>query len=246
MKKILIILNLMLVAMGACAQEFNMKRFELAGDQLLLYYDLLDTAKNRSYTVHVYSSRDNYLNPLQKLSGDVGLEVKPGMNKKITWNAKEELGAEFEGNVAIEVRGKLYIPFVRMSGFDDTQVRKRGVPFMMTWSGGTRQNVLNFDLYKGAEKVWTQAGVGNTGKYEMTIPKNVKPGEGYRFKISDSKNRDDVVYTGDFAIKRKVPLLLKMIPVVAVAGGAYFLLQSNETPDIGDAPCPEGEPNCND
>lgn len=231
------------------AQEFNITRFELAGDKLLVFYDLIDTVKNRNYTVNVYSSKDNFLNPIQKLSGDAGLEVTPGRNKKITWNAKEELGADFVGKIAIEIRGRLYVPFVRFGGFEDYKVRKRGVPFTITWTGGTRQNVLNFDLYKGDSKVWTQAGVGNTGNYELTIPTHVKAGSGYRFKISDSKNKEDVVFTGEFAIKPRIPLVVKAIPIAALAGGAYLLL-SGDKPVVGNenlvnAPCPGGGDECN-
>ncbi|HEY5823498.1 MAG TPA: GPI anchored serine-threonine rich family protein [Cyclobacteriaceae bacterium] len=250
MKKIIICLLISTASMSLKAQEFIITRFELAGDKLLVYYDLIDTVKNRHYTVRVYSSKDNFLNPVQKLSGDAGLEVAPGKNKKITWNAKEELGAEFAGRIAIEIRGRLYVPFVRFGSFEDYKVMKRGVPFTITWTGGTRQNVLNFDLYnKSNTKVWTQAGVGNTGNYEITIPTNVKPGKGYRFRISDSKNKDDIVYTGEFAVKRRVPLLVKIIPVVALAGVGYVIFSGKDDPagteDIVNPPCPGGE-NCNE
>lgn len=52
-----------------CAQEFSITRVELAGDKLLIYYDLIDTVKERFYKVHVYSSKDNYLNPIKNVSG---------------------------------------------------------------------------------------------------------------------------------------------------------------------------------
>lgn len=228
------------------AQEFSITRFELAGDKLIVSYNLVDTVKNRNYTVSLYSSKDNFLNPVQKVSGDAGLEIAPGLNKKIVWNAKEELGANFEGKVAVEIRGRLYVPFVKFLGFEDYKVRKRGVPFVITWSGGTRQNVLNFDLYNGDTKVWTQAGIGNTGNYEMTIPKSVKPGSNYRFRISDSKNKDEIVYTDKFIIKRKIPLLVQMIPLVGVAAGAYFLTGDKEKKNgIASPPCPEGGDECN-
>jgi Ser-Thr-rich glycosyl-phosphatidyl-inositol-anchored membrane family len=251
MKKLLFLL-LMAVSGYVRAQEFSIKRFELAGDKLIVFYDLIDTVKNRHYTVTVFSSRDNFLNPIQRVNGDVGLEVAPGLQKKIVWNVKEELGKDFAGGVGVEIRGRLYVPFVRFGGFEDFKVRKRGVPFTITWTGGTRQNVLNFDLYNGDTKIWTQAGVGNTGHYELTIPTDVKPGQGYRFKVSDTKNKDEVVYTETFAIKRKVPLAFKVVPVLAVAGAAAFLFKGGSGPAtpsepeaLINAPCPDGTNNCN-
>jgi hypothetical protein len=247
-RKLALFLLLSAPFISAHSQDFAITQFELAGDKLIISYNLIDTAKGRRYTVAAYSSRDNYLSPLQKVTGDAGLEIAPGVNKKIIWNAKEEFGAEFSGRVSVEIRGRMYVPFVKLTDFADYKVRKRGVPFVVTWTGGTRQNVLHFDLYKGDTKVWTQPGVGNTGHYELTIPTNVKPGSGYRFKISDSKNKDDVVYTEVFTIKRKVPLLLKAIPVVAVGAVAYIVLKPKPEAKKGfdGAPCPGGGNDCNE
>lgn len=229
------------------AQEFRITRFDLMNDKLVVSYDLTDTVKDHRYTVNVYSSNDNFLNPLQKVTGDMGLEVAPGLNKKIIWNAKEEIGPEFSGKLSVELRGKLYIPFVRLTGFEDYKVIKRGIPFTITWTGGTRQNVLNFDLYNGDTRVWTQANVGNSGSYEITIPKSVKTGKQYRFKVSDNKNKDDVVYTGEFIVRRRIPLIVKIIPVAVVGGLAYYLFSKPDRAGdekLLDPLCPGGE-NCN-
>ena len=205
------------------AQEFVIKTIELTPDRVILHYDLIDSTKNRTYTVHVYSSRDNFLAPLTKTSGDIGLEVKPGKNRKITWNSKEELGNYFEGDVELEVRGRVYIPFIRFDGFNEVKSRKRAVPFLVKWSGGTQQNILNFQLYKNDKLVYTFPNVPNTHEYKLTIPATVKPGDSYYLKVSDSKNKDQQMLSSNFHIKRKVPLLLKALPVLALGGAAVAL-----------------------
>jgi hypothetical protein len=186
-----------------------------------VYYDLLDTTARRTYTVNLFSSRDNYITPLEKASGDLGLEVTPGPNRKISWNTREELGNAFEGEVILEVRGRIYIPFVRLDG-NYTSV-KRMKPYEVTWTGGTQQNILNFDLYNGEEKVTSFPNIANVGHYTMTIPSSVKPGKGYYFKITDSKNKDQIVNTKQFAIKAKYPLVLKAASVALVGGLVYWL-----------------------
>ena len=57
----------------------------------------------------------------------------------------------------------------------------------------------------------------------MSIPGSVKPGKDYRIKITDAKNSEEAVYTGYFKVTPKVPLLLKVIPVLAVGGVVAFL-----------------------
>ena len=132
-------LLLMLGSGSLQAQNFTIKRVELEGDLVNIYYDLLDTAARRTYTVNLYSSRDNYITALEKVRGDLGLEVRPGSNKKITWNTREELGNTFEGEVSLEIRGRVYIPFVRLDG--QYSSFKRTKPYEITWtisSAGTQ------------------------------------------------------------------------------------------------------------
>jgi hypothetical protein len=225
-----------------CSQDFSVQRIESSQGKINIYYDLLDSVAGRSYTLNVYSSKDNFLAPLTQVEGDAGLEVKPGAKKKIVWNAVNELGPEFDGKISLEVRGKVYVPFVRFERFEEYKALKRGRTYSINWTGGSTQNILHFELYKGNKKVGVNfTDVANTGKYKMVLPTNVKPGSNYRFKISDTKNKDEIVYTGDFKIKRKVPLVFKVIPVLAV-GAAIYILAGSESKTNSRIPDPV-EPN---
>lgn len=229
MRKFLSI-TLVILACYAQAQDFKVKRVETAQGKVNIYYDLVDTVA-RGYTINVYSSRDNFIAPLQNIAGDAGLEVKPGLNKKIEWDATTELGPAFEGKVALEVRGRAYIPFVRFERFEEYKALKRGKPYQVTWTGGSPQNILLFELYKGDKKTGVHfTDIANTGKYKMTLPKNTKPGKGYRFKITDTKNKDEIVYTDAFKIKPKIPLAVKAIPVLGVGALVYLLTSGDKGP----------------
>ena len=74
------------------AQKIAVKKIEMAGEKIIVHYDLDDGNPNNEYQISLYSSRNAFNAPLAKVSGDVGAEVKLGLNKKIIWNAKEELG----------------------------------------------------------------------------------------------------------------------------------------------------------
>lgn len=221
-----------LTCICANAQEVVIKRIELENEKVYLHYDLQDTTRNRYYTVNLYASRDNFLNPLEKIKGDVGIEVPPGSDRKIEVNIHDEFGSEFEGKIAFELRAKVYIPFIRITSFSEFKKFKRGKPYEIQWSGGRPQNVLNFDLYKGEQKVHTFSGIPNGGKYALIFPMDTKPGSDYRFRISDNRNKDEVVNTVGFSITRKVPLLYKTIPVALIGGALYVVLQPEvECPD---------------
>ena len=221
----------------ACqAQEFTIRKVELTGESIILHYDLIDTIRARTYTINVYSSKDNFLTPLQKIKGDAGLEVKPGANRKIIWGSREEFGTSFKGDVELEVRGRVYIPFVRFDGFQNEQIIRRGKPKTMTWSGGTRQNILNFSIYKGDDYVDVIPNVANSGSFEIVLPTSIKPGKGYYFLVSDSKNKDQVMKTPTFQVKRKIPLALKALPIVAIGAVAYSLSSKKGAENIDGPP----------
>jgi hypothetical protein len=223
LKHLAVLMVLVLSAsISSPAQRFIIDKVEHAGDDIILYYQLLDSITNRSYTINLYASTDNYINPLTKVTGDLGLEVKPGGNRKITWHAKEELGADFKGEVSLEVRGKVYIPFVKMDGLEDFKNFKLRKNYKITWTGGRENQVLNFDLYRKDKKVTTFPNIANVGQYNLKFD-NVKPGGQYRFRISDVRNKDEVVITEPFKIKRKVPLMVK---VLAVIGLGYLISES--------------------
>jgi hypothetical protein len=212
----------------AVAQEINVKRIELEHEKVSLVYDLQDTTRGRHYTINVYSSRDNFINPLKNISGDWGLEVPPGNNHKIVFNVKEEFGADFNEKLAFELRGKVYVPFIRLDGFNHFRKFTRLKHYEIHWSGGRPQNVLNLGLYKGEKKVHVFPGIANEGQYSLFFPASTKPGKNYHFRITDSKNKDEIVNTGSFAIRRKVPLIFKLIPAAAAGSLLYILLKPEQ------------------
>jgi len=228
-----------LLGTTAIAQQVSIKQVEIqANGDVVLNYDLLDEQQDRKYSLYLYTSTDNYIQPLEKVTGEVGINLAVGSNKTITWHAKEELGDDFTGGVALELKGSIYVPFIALDGFDDYKVFKRGKAYDITWTGGRGDNILNFELYQSNEKVKVFEERPNVGNTTMVIPKDVKPGT-YRFKISDSRNRDEVVFSSDFIVKRKIPLVATIGVGVAVVAAVAILapmLTAKEEDKIGDPP----------
>jgi len=239
--KIFIILGLLFFTLDCFAQEVKITQLELqTNGDIAIYYDLLDEKVERKFSLYLYTSQDNYIQPMTKVSGDVGVDLNIGKSKKIIWRAKEEFGPDFKGNVSLELKGNIYVPFIALDGFDDYKVFKRGKPYDVTWTGGRGDNVLNFELYQGENKVKVLEERPNVGNTTIIIPSDVKPGR-YKFKISDSRNKDEVVYTLDFLVKRKVPLGLKVGLFAVVAGTVGYLVGSGDGTEskIGEPPLPK-------
>jgi hypothetical protein len=231
MKKVFIIL--FFSTLGELnAQKISLSRIDLEMDKLVVHFSLEDTNPNHTYQISLFSSKDNFATPLTKVTGDVGTEVKAGAEKKIQWNMSQELGA-YKGELAIEVRARVFIPFVKLTSFDASQKYKRGKTYPLLWSSGNMGGQIDIDLFEGQNRVDGDRNVPNTGKYEFAISGSVKPGKDYRLKFTNTRNRDEYIFSQPFRIVPKVPFVLKAGGLALIAAGAYFLLSGDDPPPKG-------------
>lgn len=249
-KNTTILKGILLLLLGALAhqgfsQSVTIDFIEFNGRNVVIHYNLDDGANStRQFLVQVYSSQDNFTTPLTRVTGDFGPEVSAGVDKKIVWDITKELGA-FKGNISLEIRGRVYVPFVKIKELEKDQVFKRGRNYPLNWTSGNLSGQVNIELFNEAgERIWGENNVANVGKFDWYIQGNVKKGNNYKLKFTNAKDRNDVVYSQPFTIKPKIPLLAKLGGLLVVAGATQFLI-STEQEDSKDKPysAPPAAPN---
>ena len=230
------------------AQTIEMDRVETSGNKVIVHYKLEDFNPNHLYAVSLYSSKDNFATPLTRVTGDVGTEVKPGNDKKIIWDITNELG-DFKGNLTFEVRGRVFIPFVKLINLNEGMVFKRGKNYPIVWTSGNLTGQVNIELFRDQERIWGENNLPNSGKYDWYVPGSAKKGSNYILKFTNTKDRNDVQVSLPFTIKPKTPLLIKAAALAVIGGGIAVLLGTNRsnpivntTPETAFAPWP-GLPN---
>lgn len=201
----------------ATAQKIAIRKMELVNDRLVVHYDIDDSNFNNEYLVSLYTSKDNYSAPVTKVSGDVGQEVKPG-ERQVTWAIREEFG-DYKGPLAVEVRANVYIPFVRLKTFLTPRGYGRGKAYPLDWRPGNT-NPVHIELFRQDQRLQGELNHPNNGSYTVNFASRLKPGKGYRIKVTDSRHADDFIYTQKFKVRRKVPLFIKVLPFLV---GGYFL-----------------------
>ncbi len=230
MKIRLLIFLLLSVAIHGYAQQISLEWIELSGNKVIIHYDLIDNNPNHQYMINLYSSQDKFTNPITKVSGDVGQDVRPGEDKAITWDITRELGV-FKGRLTFEIRGRVFIPFVRLQPFDKGETFVRGKTYPLNWTSGNLSGQVNIELYKGQTRIPIENGMANVGKYEWNIPSGLKPGSDYTLRFTNTKDLNDYVVSMPFTIKAKYPLAAKIgLAVTAGAGIAFMLLSGGDTP----------------
>ena len=228
------------ISFSGFSQEVRIKEVRLKGEKVEIMYDLVDDRTDRSYSIQLYNSADNFIQPMRMVEGDAGIDIPVGQNKLLIWRAKEELGS-FDGSMSLELKGNIYIPFIDLDGLEEGMVFKRTKPFDLIWSGGRGDNVLNFELYQGDNVIASFEERPNVGNTTMEIPSNIRPGDNYRFRISDSRNKDEIVFSNSFSVRRKIPLGLKIgaaFFVGAVTGYLINELKVTPEPEIQVPPLP--------
>lgn len=229
------------LAITSLAQTFSIKRTEQTADGLILYYDLTDVDKTRTFFIQVFSSHNGFTAPLQKIAGDVGINIKPGLNKKITWSAKSELGSSFSGDVQLEVRGKLYVPAIRITSTINGLVKRtKSVP--LNWTTEVTGGKLKVDLYQDDKLIKTFTGINNSGKTRVKIPASITPGSGYYFSMALESVPENFVKTNEFEVKKRFSTLAKLSPVAVVAGVIFILMPDKASSQVEGPPgLPDGK-----
>jgi hypothetical protein len=210
------------------AQKIVIKKMEMAGDKIIIIYDLEDSNPNNDYLISLFSSQNNFTTALLKVTGDSGPDIRPGSGKKIVWNAHEELGA-YKGKLSLEVRGKVYTPVARLNNIAMGDKFKRGKTHSITWKAGNTDPV-HIELLKGGERITGELNRPNNGSFSLYIPTHAAVGDDYIVRITDARNGEDFVVSQPFKVTRKIPLLYKILPV-AVIGGVIVALGGGGSED---------------
>jgi hypothetical protein len=170
------------------------------------------------------------------------MDIKPGVDKKIIWMIRQEFGG-YKGKLALEIRGKVYVPFVRLQEFDTKKAYKKGKTYQMKWKPGN-SNPINIELYNSGERISGETNQPNNGSHALFIPNHASKGAEYRVRFTDTRNPEDVVYTDYFKVGKKIPVWMIVAPI-AVVGGVVAIIATKgggKDPEKGKLPAaPEPE-----
>lgn len=210
------------------AQRILNVRAQAKGNLVTITYDLLGTISGQLYEVALYSSHNGMSSPLIQVRGDVGPNMKPGVNKMIEWGSLKELN-EFDGEVTLEVRATLTFSPMRFNTPKKDAVYRRGKNYKFTWLGGVVNENLQLELYTDTTvRKYEINRVSNKGVYEWEIPINAEPGKNYRLKISSVDKPGNFAFSSNFIIKRKTSTVWKVLPIGIVTGAAIYLILNRD------------------
>ena len=199
------------------------------GEKMVITYDLRFTDANQKFKIVLYSSQDNYSEPLLLVTGDTGENVLPGKVKRVVWDAKSVLPEYFDGDIRIKIKASKIAPPKLVFEPLALKTYKRGRTISMKWTGGYSTDQVIIELYKEkAFNLLVADKMNNTATYEWKMPKSVK-GRNYTLRITNAARPDEQAESQAFRVKPSVPLLVKILPILA-AGGIIALSSGPHPP----------------
>ena len=246
------ILIFSILSFEVSAQNISNVNARLAGEDVIISYDLVGAKVGQRFLIELLYSEDNYQAPLRAVSGDVGENQLGGFGKQIIWRAKEELGV-FTGNITFEVRSTISFSPLQITSPTSSSSFKPGNSLPIKWNGGMPDSQLQIELMKTNTLNRSIGSTANNGMYNWSIPKDVAKGADYQIKMYDVRDRVNTeILSSNFGIKGKGGAGKFLIPLAAVGAGAgiYMALQGGEddTPlpivddnvDLPSPPDPDG------
>ena len=227
-KKPILIFLIGVLGLKISAQQIsNISASQLNETTVRVNYDLKGEVPGQLFKVDLFSSANQFSLPLEYVDGYVGEDVEAGINKFIDWDISKELVA-FEGELVFEVRATLTFTPIMVAFPQNTKVA-RGKQHEISWQGTNTGENVDIQLYRNGSRVATIASTINDGFYEWDVPSSTKPGKGYSVRISStSSSQSD---TGEeFSIKRKIPMLLKLVPIAIITPVVINLLDEDPEP----------------
>jgi uncharacterized protein (TIGR02145 family) len=101
------------------AQEFKKVHFDQVGNDIHIFYNLVDVKEGEEVHVSAFYRTDksqSWKGPIRSVIGDVGENVQPGKDKKIIWDVLEDT-RQLKGNLQFRLKGSIMeSDFIGQSG----------------------------------------------------------------------------------------------------------------------------------
>jgi hypothetical protein len=222
MHNLYISLLLVFLVVPTWAQRITNVQAQLVGDYVSIQYDLSGEIPGQIFEVALYSSHNDFTEPLKQVRGAVGPDITPGRQKAIEWGAQKEL-TRFTGEITFEVRANLTFSPIAIQNPQVESVFRRGHAYKLQWKGGLAGEKLRLELIRDGFPNQVIDNVPNTGNYTWRVAEETPIAENYRLKITAQSNNVLNTKTSDlFVIKRRIPLIAKFVPAGILVGAVGF------------------------
>ncbi len=221
--KQLVNLSFLILVRSVLAQDVTVSNLSLSesGEVSFNFQISAKSSAREVYDIIIYSSKDNYTNPL-----DVQLNsLSPQVDYSVKFDGLEKIGP-FDGVLQFKLKAVATLFPVRVEEMENTKL-KRGKSVLVSWNDYHESGWYNVDLYQNGEVKANLISNHRGLSYESELPKDLEKG-GYEIRVVPSNDERLQSDGYPIVIKGASKALFILGPLVA-AGGGFMILNGGES-----------------
>jgi len=210
------VILLVFFSLPAQSQRIENVKISKNENNLTLEFDLISENENDIFEIGILKVIDNTPEIVQNVTGDVGLNVEKGFNKKAIIDLEKEFGGE-PLSVKFIISAIVSTPFVTII-LEEQEKIKRGKNRLITWEGGDGDEILAIELHQLDSLIEHLSNSLNTGSFLWKPSSDLVLGKDYQLKIININNPMNYSLSEPFELTSKYPWPVKVGAILASAG----------------------------
>lgn len=219
------------------AQKVEHADIQQVGDDLIISFDLMpkESIKER-YIITLLALHGTDSIALTVKEGSL-TDVRPGNGLQFIVSGKDNL-KDIKGNFDFSVHAKMTYSPIRIQAPKNGQNAKIGKKLNIAWKGGFEADDYSIDLYQSDSLISGLTTQTMDQSFTWNIPKETRKASNYQIRLTSNNHPSQSEISAEFSIKKKIPVVIKVLPVVVLGGVAAILLNKSKESETTEVPNP--------
>ena len=227
MMKLLATLSLgLLILNNTYCQKVENAEIRQDGDDLVIVFDLMPRESIYELYDVIITAYDGNREKILKMKDQDASDVRPGNRLRFVIPGKENF-QNFRGNVDFDIKVKMTYSPIRITAPVKRKKWIKGKSMDIKWRGGLEGERFTLELYKDFDHVSSIGTNVTSNEIKWDIPRDVKPGGKYAIRITSDSNNGNQVFSSEFKIRRKIPVVVKILPALLLGSVVAVLIGSS-------------------
>jgi len=203
MKKTIIILWLGFLSLQAIAQKITPTSISIENGKIAIIFTVKDLG-NKKIAAKLYTSIDNYKNPVKEVSGNIGTDISQGENT-VYWDYKKE-GVRLPDDIDFEIKATtLKLQYTSVFTHNKhffmipAEIGKK-INNEIIWRSNNFKKEVIVELYLDGSKSMVLDIIKNTGKYQWQPASAIGTDKNYQIMIVSNDDKEDYIISNHFEI----------------------------------------------
>lgn len=218
----MIVVLALVTSVGSWAQRIENASVQQVDHDFLIVFDLIPKNSIQERYEVILTADDGVIVQTLQLTDGTLQDVRPGNGLQFRISGRDSF-KDFRGEVSFGIEAKMIYSPIRFITPDNNARFDKGKEVHVTWEGGIDGDEYAVELYQDYSKLSILATDIQDSTFSWNIPKDTKPGRKYKLRVVSNNHLNQSAITPEFTIKQKIPIVIKLVPLLAIGGWVYMI-----------------------